>query len=275
MNMSFSKNRMRLIRRFFSTVVLALCWLSGCSEPDLEQAYREAAARAKAGSFETAVELTEACLKRQPGNINLLILHGFCMFHLGEQEEAIGFFKQAAELDANGDNALAQYFYGWALYEVGRFGDAIWPLERAYRNRDQVAGLEPVLLVMLGRCCSEQNLTRGLGYLQALRRYPEFVETAEVYNSLGILQLKQGEYEPALASFLAARKLAPANPTILQNIAVLYYQYLGNPGEAMRYYRYTLAARQRIKDSTHQADVRRRLGQLVRLLSPQAPPAVP
>lgn len=243
-------------------------FVGGCAPFDMERTYREAAAHAKAGSFHLAASLSEDCLERDPDNINLLLLSGFSLYHLERYEEALETFRKASDLDKEEKNALAQYFYGWALYEQGNYGDAIRPLERAFRLRRQVEGLEPVLLVMLGVSCTEQNLTRGLGYLQSLRRYPAFANRPEVYNCIAMLQLKQGDYPTALNSFLEALRRDPGNPSVLQNTAVVYDQYLGQPRDAMRYYRYALAARQAIQDSSSQTDIRARLGQLVRLMQP-------
>jgi tetratricopeptide (TPR) repeat protein len=146
------------------------------------------------------------------------------------------------------------------------------PLERAFSLKKGYTDFLPDLLILLGRCCVENNLPKGQSYLQALRRYRSFASSPEIYNSLGILARKQGHYDRAREWFFDALAKDPDNAVVLQNIAVLYDVYLGKPDLARKFYVRSLAARQHIRDITNQAEIRRRLKQLRRVrLQPATP----
>ena len=253
-----------LQRHFLATGLAALVFLSGCRPVDVAAVYAEASAAAEAGEFTTAIDLTRRCLDAQPEAVRVLVLHGFCLYMTArsdrDRERALGCLHRAAGLAP--DDFLAHYFYGWLLCENGQFGPAMEPLEQAYRLKEAYPEFLPDLLVLLGRCCVENNLPKGRSYLQALRRYRSFADSPEVYNALGILSRKQGDYADALSWFEQALEKSRDHAVVLQNIAVLHDVYLGQPEEARRYYVRSLAARQRMRDSTNQAEIRKRLKQL-------------
>lgn len=242
----------------------AVLALAGCRPVEVGVLYAEATAAAEAGEFSTAIDLTRRCLDAKPDAVNVLILHGFCSYMTAHSEKdryrALGYLRRAADLAP--ESFLAQYFYGWLLCEDGQFSPAMEPLERAYELKEGYTEFVPDLLVLLGRCCVENNLPKGRSYLQALRRYRAFADSPEVYNALGNLARKQGEYADALMWFAEALDKDPGNAVVLQNMAVLYDVYLGQPDRARQFYVRSLAARQQIRDITNQAEIRERLKQL-------------
>jgi tetratricopeptide (TPR) repeat protein len=232
-----------------------------------EELYSRATHAAFALDFDEALSLTRRCLDREPDHVKALILQGYCRYRLMTPEDrtrdsspVITYVEKAARLAP--DDFLAQYYFGWMLFETGDFGRALKPLERAYELRAQCPDGDDNVLAMLSMCCVNQGLDRGRTYLQALRRFQGFERSPLVYNAIGVLSAKKQDNQGALGSFMEALKQDPNNAIVLQNLAVLFDERLQRPEEAMRYYARAIAARQAMRDSTRQDEMRRRLRQL-------------
>lgn len=243
-------------------LALMVLLAAGCSPVDVGGRLRLAATEAGTGNWREGAELTRSCLNVQPDNVTAMILHGICLFELRQADEAVDILEVATA--AAPEQFLPAYFLGWVLCEQGRFGDAIIPLRRAYEQVAQAPAVKPDVLVLLARCCLEQNLPRGQAYLQALRRYRSFARAPEVYNALGIMRMNQGEYDSARVSLLEALDKDPDNVVVLQNLAVLHDHYLHDAGAAMGYYRKALVACRGGVDGPRQGRLRQRLQQLAR-----------
>jgi len=280
---SVAHNRRQVTKLGLGTALIAFLLLigSGCTPTNVETALQEAVAFASKAKWDLAIEQTEKCVEVAPKDITALVLHGICLYEAERKEDALEVLQQAVGIAP--DEFMPNFFYGWALAGDEKYADAIAPLSRARELRNQHPDVLPDVLVLLARCCLEQNLPQGKTCLQALRRYRDFAESPEVYNSLGLLQVYQGEYENATESFGEALRLDRENAVVLQNIAVLHDVYLGDPVKAMRYYLRSLASRQAAGDSRNQEQVRGRLKRLSkerrRLLSERegddAPPKPP
>jgi tetratricopeptide (TPR) repeat protein len=255
---------------FALTLLALLALLSGGCTGGLgvEQLYSRATHAAYACKYAEALALTERCLDQQPDHVKALILHSYCRYRLLTPEQmrrdsstVVTPVEKAARLAPQ--DFMAQYFHGWMLFEAGQYGRALEPLERAYDLRSQCPDRDDAVLVMLSMCCVNQNLARGRTYLQALRRFRGLERSALVYNAIGVLNVKQQDYQGALGSFMEATRRDPNHAVVLMNLAVLYDERLQRPDESMRYYNRAIAARQAMRDSTRQDEMRRRLKQLV------------
>ena len=229
---------------------------------------KEANAAAATGNWQLASDITEKVLRKDKSNLTARILHGICLQEMQRGDEALANLEQAATLAP--DNFTAQYFYGWALAENGRFADALMPLRRAYDLRKD----NQDLLILLARCSLEQNLPEGASYLQCLQRYPTLEAKPELYNALGVLWVNQGQYELAKRNFTKAWQRLPQSTVAPQNLAVLYDQYLRNPTEALKHYRFCLMECEKTGDSLQGAKIRDRILQLAREL-PKTAAATP
>lgn len=247
--------------------VAGLLACGGCM--NVEAKVEEAAAAAASGNWTGAYELTEQCLKKEPNNVTALILNGLAQSMQGRGLEATLVLEQAAKL-APGDFA-AQYFHGWILAENGRYADALVPLRQAHALRPT----QKNLLVLLARCCLEQNLPEGVRYLQAMRRFPELEKGPELYNALGVLWLNQGQYEQARSNFMLAWQRDNSSVIVPQNLAVLYDHYLRNPTEALRYYRYCLGANQKLGNQLRASLIHERVLALSKEVPRTAPRPAP
>jgi len=248
--------------------LVAALALGGCGGgSSADELYARATQAAVAVDFDEALSLTRRCLDASPDHVQALILHGYCRYQLMAPEDrvrdsspVITYVERAARLAPN--DFLAQYYYGWMLFEAGLYGRALEPLERAYELRAQCPDHDADVLAMLSMCCVNQNLGRGRTYLQALRRFRAFERSPLAYNALGVLNAKQQDYQGALGAFMEALRRDPNHAVVLQNLAVLFDERLQRPEEAMRYYARAIAARQAMRDSTRQDELRRRLRQL-------------
>jgi tetratricopeptide (TPR) repeat protein len=176
-------------------------------------------------------------------------------------------FKSTAPTDFS-----AQYFYGCLLADNEDYANALPPLREAYRLN---ADCEP-LLVLLARCCIEQNLPEGVKYLQILRKYPDMQagpNSIALANNLGCLLTNTGNYDRATNAFNEAWAKDPQDFVPPQNLAVLYDQYRKDPRKALSYYRASekaaLAAGNTVKVDSYKT----RIAALERE-NPHTPPAV-
>jgi tetratricopeptide (TPR) repeat protein len=250
-------------------VVVGLAAIGGCRPAETAaQLYSQGTHAANSADFGRALQLTERCLELEPDHVEALLLHGYCCYQLmtPEQMEAdpssvLAYVERAASLAP--ERFIAQYIFGWMLFESRQYGRALVPLEKAYELREQCPEHTDSLLVLLSLCCVHQNLVRGRRYLQVLRTYKGFERSPLLYNALGVLHTKQMDAEAALSYFLEALTRDDHHPVVLQNLAVLYDDHLRRPEQAMQYYRRAIGARQAMRDSTRQDAIRRRLKQLV------------
>jgi len=260
-----------MMARLTKVVVAAVAMTilaTGCM--NIPAKLKEANAAAANGNWQLASDITEKVLRKDRNNLSALILHGICLQEMQRGDEALTYLEHAATLAP--DNFSAQYFHGWALSENGRFADALVPLRRAYDLRKD----HQDLLILLARCSLEQNLPEGARYLQCLQRYPTLEAKPELYNALGVLWVNQGQYDLARRNFLKAWQRLPQSTVAPQNLAVLYDQYLRNPTEALRHYRFCLGECEKTGDSLQGAKIRDRILQLARELpktSAATPPA--
>lgn len=240
-----------------AVIVVAALAPQGCGNRDTGTLYREAMDAAANAQWTQARSLTGKILAVEDENLEARILHGLSLYELQEVEEAVTMLGQAAQSAPN--SFVAQYFYGWALFETSAYADALRPLKKAYEIRKD----HPDLLILLATCCLEQNLQEGLRYLQALRRFKPYRDDAKVYNDMALLWLGKPDRERAKELLLRAHAKDPDNPVILQNLAVLHDQYLRDYPQAVRYYRLCLRASRRRRDNTREAKVSQRLREIV------------
>jgi tetratricopeptide (TPR) repeat protein len=244
--------------RFSLVLSAALICLCGCGGNDPDTLVRDAASAAAAGRWSQALELTGQALKNGNPPLNARILHGLSLHQMQESAEAAEVLQKAANKAP--EDFAAQFFCGYILCENQRYADALPYLRAAYDMRKD----HPDLLVLLARACLRQNLSEGMRYLQALRRFPRFRNGPEIYNGLAMLAFGEQNYLKAAEYYLQAHGNAPQNPAILQNLAVLHDQYLGDPQKALKYYRLCLLESQRASDRQRGNAVRSRLRQMAR-----------
>lgn len=229
---------------------------SGCGSSDPRALLRQAANSATAGRWKQAGELAEKAVSKDEDNITARILLGISQYENRQTEKATDNLAYAAK--ASPDNFSAQYFYGMLLFEQQEYADALKPLRKAYELRKD----NPDLLILLSRCCIQQNLAEGTRYLQVLRRFRSYRNEPEVYTSLALLWLAQRDYAAAEKYLMEAYEKEPENPVVLQNLAVFYDRYQQDTKRAIKYYRQCVKQSGLVNDDERAARIRRRLREL-------------
>lgn len=139
----------------------------------------------------------------------------------GYEEEGISILSTAME---NGGNFMSNYEKGQISFYLGNNGDAQKYLELARSERDQEK--EPVV-IMLGQTGEKQE-----DYNYAISVYKTYLSenpnSAKVYNQLGMCQIRQQDYDGAVASFDAGLALEDNNVSqaLLLN-KITAYEYMG------------------------------------------------
>ncbi|MCF7848872.1 MAG: tetratricopeptide repeat protein [Kiritimatiellales bacterium] len=239
------------------TIILSF-GLSGCAGESVDILLKKGGAAAAAGQWSRSLELSRNALNQDPDNRTALLLNALSLHMRQQTGDAVDVLERATREAP--DDFVTLYFYGWMLWEQEEYAEALTPLRKAYDLNKQ----HPDLLVLLSRCCLQQNLPEGIRYLQALRRFRDYRDRPEVYNAIALLWFGQRDYKQAADYFQIAREKEPHNPVMLQNLAVLHDQYLQNPNAARRYYSYCLSQSQKIGDTERTRKILRRLRQLAR-----------
>ena len=148
-----------------------------------------------------------------------------CLAHYGMSEEGKEYLKQVLESQ---DKQMTAYNTGRIYYYLGEYQQAYLALEEA---KDK-GGAESYLY--LGKAYEATG-----DYNYAASVYNSYInkngENAQVYNQLGLCEMKKKDYEKALAAFQAGKQLSDSS--ILQSLSfneIVAYEYLGEYEEALR-----------------------------------------
>lgn len=242
----------------FLTIILA-----SCDRTDLGREMSLGVAEARLGHYEQALVHATSCVAFAPENVDALLLKSFCQFMLETKPEKrrqplMGLLKCT---HLSPDRFDPWYFYGWALVETGQLREAIEPLRQALKlvSSGNPKALEVKLL--LERCYIANNLVdEALRILQPLQGRLPYRNCPELFNELGIIDLKRQSPQNAVNHFLRGLELDQNNEVLLQNLAVTYDLYLNNPQQAWDYYRKCLIAKKRVD-----LGIQTRMNQLRRL----------
>lgn len=225
--------------RFFLQAVVVLC-LSLCvscgRRPALtsDELLKRAKDAAAAGKWDDAVSLTGQVLKRNGGDSRALIMRSVAFYHRGDRGPALEEAAKAAK--AAPDNFMAQYNYGWMLFEDGKFGDCVGPLSIALKIRpDDVDTAQ--LLARVYDSLGGAVAVKARKYYLIMLKSERFKNDPMVYNDLACNYLAGGDADKALKLFSRAKKLAPENPVVILNLAVLCDKHLDRRKIAAGYYR--------------------------------------
>ena len=133
---------------------------------------------------------------------------------LRQPEDAIANFREFLDLGGNAQlNAAARYALGDALYNEGRYVEAISQFDAGRREDPQYPNASPLLLFHMGETYyenAEYDLAREM-YRQLLQRYPERVYSKLVGLRLGDLLRDEGKSDEALATYERVIPDAPLN----------------------------------------------------------------
>ncbi|MGI9204889.1 MAG: tetratricopeptide repeat protein [Woeseiaceae bacterium] len=140
--------------------------------------------------------------------------------HLGQDEQAVGFYAKAVEQDPN----FTRAFSGWALSltYLGRTDEADPLWERALANLDRVTERERLRTLGLYYSIVTRN------YQKALESYQSLVDNYPAddigYNNLAVLNFLSLNFEDALTAGQSVLELYP-NSAMYQTNYALYAMY--------------------------------------------------
>ncbi len=178
-----------------------------------------------AGRMDEAAKLLNAGLAQRPGERELLLARADLARLQGDGATALDLFTQVATANANSHEA-------W--FGIGRIENEKENVVPARAALDKAIALAPQAPGYHGELATLQTLTSDLpaaraSFEEALKQQPD---DYLAWTGLGILQLKSGQPQQALESFLKAGVIEPRFARAQLYTAVAYYQ-LGNYGRAL------------------------------------------
>lgn len=168
--------------------------------------------------YEGAKEDFDKVIAMEPGNYDRLVSIYEVLEHYGYGEEGKNYLQQALE---TGEKQMDTYNRGRIYYYLGEYQKAYNALEEA-KNK---GGVESYLY--LGKA---YEATGDYNYASSV--YNGYIGknggNAEIYNQLGLCEMKKKDYRKALEAFNAGRQIDDG--TIQQKLAfneIVAYEYLG------------------------------------------------
>jgi len=139
------------------------------------------------GRFAEAAAAYSEHLKGQPGNVDALNVLGICLLALERQDEAIGTFTRAVNIDP--ENGISRRNLGNALFDAGAIDAAAVHAEEATRLRID----DPGAWDLLGRVSAVKGDLRAAqdDFARALRLDPNFSDAKEHLQAVEQLLLRR------------------------------------------------------------------------------------
>lgn len=217
---------------------------------DYDLNYYLASAYYKNGQYEEAVSVYDAIVMLKPGETDAYYLRGAVTLELGDFDKASSDFKKAMELNSGDYDMVVDIYQVMAAqgykeagrdmlsstiasnsdmsdYDMGRFSYFLGNYEEARNYLEQAEkGDASQITLYLGRTYE------ALGdYNYAISLYNTYLDKdhndAEIYNQMGLCQMKMERYSEALASFQAAMNLE--DTSIMQTLKfneIVAYEFM-------------------------------------------------
>lgn len=189
---------------------------------DKSACYLRGVAFLKNGDHDSATADFDRAIAIAPRDYDMMITIYKALSENGYEEEGLSILQSA--IDKN-DQFMTNYEKGQISFYLGNNADAQRYLELARNERDTEKA--PVVL-LLGQTGENQG-----DYNYAISVYKTYLEEdanhADIYNQLGICQLKMGEYEQAIQSFESGLSLDDPeyNQALFLN-KITAYEYYGD-----------------------------------------------
>ena len=214
-------------------VVLAvLTAVSGCGPSTAEECLDRSMLSASAGEWKSALRLASRAVKLAPDNVEALILEAIAAEKCGKREVALKSASQAVEL-APGSFA-AQYTLGrLCADDPARRGEAMKALLAALKLRNG----DRDTLILLCNLCDRDGSSALEGFLNMLKRDPEYAGNPVLYNQLGVACLRRKDLANARAAFAAAWKCGRNDPAVVYNVACFFDRYTTSAKATAQLYR--------------------------------------
>ena len=248
----------------FAILSVILC---GCNRVNPVVEMERAIEDMRAGRLAEVIVRTDACLKFDSNNIDAKLLNNYCRFMLApkEGERSNAMYELAKCTKLHPESAAAWYYYGYVLVQSNHSRVALEPLRKALELMPVESPARTSCKLLLAKCCVDNNLQEeARRLLQQLKLVTPLEARPQLFNALGMLALKAGNYRQAMGYFTNGLNFSRKNEVLNQNLAVTADLYLNDVETAMKYYRQCMALRAMRGDTDGVKVVQRRLRQVAR-----------
>jgi tetratricopeptide (TPR) repeat protein len=199
------------------------------STPNPGVLYELGTAYVKAGRFAEAASTLGAASRLAPKDAAIRLQLGFAHYKLVDGERAREEFLSV--LASEPRNALAHFYLGLAEAALGKIEEAQASFHRALERRPDLVEAHLALA---------QTLSQAGRYPEAERELESLLESlpaassdaaASAHNELGLIRLRTGDLQGAVAHFEAVLPVRPDDRQATYNLSLLYLR-LGRPAEA-------------------------------------------
>ncbi len=207
--------------------------LGGCGLKPSNRRYAKALEAYEAKEYETAADLFQEAIEKNPDKTEFYLDYGFTLIQLEEFEHAKEQFQRVIsekEIDmVQGNNKKAYRGLGIVEYCSGQYELALEQFEKALAIKQEEELNTDLLLYQSSALELLGRLEEALTIYEELLK--EGIETAGLYRTRGNLYRKQGEYEKSLEDYEKAISMSSKDfSTYLGKFAAL--KELEREGEA-------------------------------------------
>ena len=223
-NLGILKRGESIMKNFIMRVVMVIALILVCSSCSKKEPYESNASILKkaieagsAGEWEKAKALAFKARTQDPKDPNARVMFALALEQCEDLERAIEEIKIAVSLDPS--IFMAQYTKGRLLFDNDIYEDCPAPFEKA----KELDPTNPQVLLLLARTYSLlSNYDEAIKNYVQLAKLPEYKDSPEVFNELGVLFFKKKDYKRAIRFLNRAYSLDPKLPSINLNLAVFY-----------------------------------------------------
>jgi len=218
---------------------------------------------AKNGDWKTALNYAQAAYKQAPDDTSVLILLALSQENQEQEQNALETIRKAAESDKK--SFMAQYTYGRMLFQAGKFEQALIPLKAAYSLKPDDVNT----LILLEKTSSFCKTRETFQYCEILWKDPMFKSRFNngknpfVMNEMGLYYATRKNPKKAISAFSYAERLAPDQPQIQLNLAIVYDYMQNDRAKAIPHYeKYLRMTSNMTGFETERLDVSRRIQEI-------------
>ena len=164
------------------------------------------------GDPKRALQSIDQSIASHNGTPAAHMLRGRILGELGRAEEGVVAFETATKIDP--ENAEAHYYLGMAFERLGRNDDALAAYKKA-GELDRANAQYPIAAAEL--LIEQGNLAEARAALESSS--PEVRRSSGVLQTLGHIEMMQGDTAAGLAYFRDAATLSPNDPSLLDDLA--------------------------------------------------------
>ena len=219
---------MKCSQLFLFAALGAVCFLSACSGKGENSStlLKRAIAAGNEAQWEKALKLSEQALELNPKNPDILLFSVLALEQNGKAAEALSRIRTLAPETGS---FRIQYTLGRLLFRKGDYEKCLVPLLHANKARPNDVNT----VVLLARAKTRLATGDALVYQKKLLSFPEFRNSKDVFNEIGVLLALTGKPKDAVTVF---RAKCADHPVSVLNAAVVSDWHLGDRAQAAEWY---------------------------------------